>query len=92
MEDGIDPLETLHHCIGNIMNDLVFGKIYKEDDEMWKWLRHLQEEGVKHIGVAGPLNFLPFLRYDIISDKDSSMILFADLHSAQYVLHFANKK
>ncbi|KAL0108031.1 hypothetical protein PUN28_014951 [Cardiocondyla obscurior] len=62
-EDGVDPLETLHHCLGNLMNDLVFGKVYKEDDEVWKWLRHLQEEGVKHIGVAGPLNFLPFFRF-----------------------------
>ncbi|XP_014480500.1 PREDICTED: cytochrome P450 306a1 isoform X2 [Dinoponera quadriceps] len=61
--DGIDPLETLHHCMGNLMNDLVFGKVYQEDDEVWRWLRHLQEEGVKHIGVAGPLNFLPFLRF-----------------------------
>ncbi|KAL6422976.1 hypothetical protein ACFW04_010463 [Cataglyphis niger] len=62
-EDGIDPVEILHHCVGNLMNDLVFGKIYKEGDEVWKWLRHMQEEGVKHIGVAGPLNFLPFLRF-----------------------------
>lgn len=45
------------------MNNLVFGTVYNEDDEIWKWLRDLQEEGVKHIGVAGPLNFLPFLRY-----------------------------
>ncbi|XP_028044918.2 cytochrome P450 306a1 [Monomorium pharaonis] len=63
MEEGIDPIDIVHHFIGNIMNDLVFGKVYKEDDEVWKWLRHLQEEGVKHIGVAGPLNFLPFLRF-----------------------------
>ncbi|XP_018367768.1 PREDICTED: cytochrome P450 306a1 isoform X1 [Trachymyrmex cornetzi] len=63
MEDGIDPCETLHHYLGNMLNDLVFGKVYKEDDEVWKWLRHLQEEGVKHIGVAGPLNFLPFFRF-----------------------------
>ncbi|XP_029177903.1 cytochrome P450 306a1 [Nylanderia fulva] len=62
-EDGIDPMETLHHCVGNLINDVVFGKIYEEDDEVWKWLRHLQEEGVKHIGVAGPLNFLPLLRF-----------------------------
>lgn len=90
MEDGIDPLETLHHCVGNMMNDLVFGKVYKEDDEVWKWLRNLQEEGVKHIGVAGPLNFLPFLRYDTIPDRDAAATLPADLHSARYV--FANEK
>ncbi|XP_043499324.1 cytochrome P450 306a1 [Polistes fuscatus] len=62
-EDGFDPNETLHHCVGNLMNDLVFGKTYDEDDRVWTWLRKLQEEGVKHIGVAGPLNFLPFLRF-----------------------------
>ncbi|XP_024945639.1 cytochrome P450 306a1 isoform X2 [Cephus cinctus] len=59
---GVDPFETLHHCLGNLMNRIVFGKDYREDDVVWKWLRHLQEEGVKHIGVAGPLNFLPILR------------------------------
>ncbi|XP_003400316.2 cytochrome P450 306a1 [Bombus terrestris] len=59
----IDPLNTLHHCMGNLVNSIVFGKTYKEEDEVWKWLRHLQEEGVKEIGVAGPLNFLPFLRF-----------------------------
>jgi len=49
--------------VGNLLNDLVFGKIYDENDEVWKWLRHLQEEGVKHIGVSGLLNFFPLLRY-----------------------------
>lgn len=58
----IDPLDTLHHCLGNLINSIVFGKTYEEEDQIWKWLRHLQEEGVKQIGVAGPLNFLPFLR------------------------------
>lgn len=45
------------------MNLLVFGKVYEEDDELWKWLQESQDEGVKLIGVSGPLNFLPFLRY-----------------------------
>lgn len=76
--DGIDPLETVHHCVGNLLNDLVFGKVYEENDEVWKWLRHLQEEGVKHIGVAGPLNFLPLLRYSSIPDwRDPSRLSFS---------------
>ncbi|XP_076639914.1 cytochrome P450 enzyme phantom isoform X2 [Colletes latitarsis] len=62
--DGpIDPLDTLHHCMGNLVNSIVFGKTYGENEQVWKWLRHLQEEGVKHIGIAGPLNFLPILRF-----------------------------
>lgn len=73
--DGVDPMETLHHYMGNLMNDLVFGKVYQEDDEVWRWLRHLQEEGVKHIGVAGPLNFLSWLRYSVIPDMDPTRIL-----------------
>lgn len=44
------------------MNSLVFGRTWEENDPMWRKLRHLAEEGVKHVGVAGPLNFLPFLR------------------------------
>ncbi|XP_029052407.2 cytochrome P450 306a1 isoform X2 [Osmia bicornis bicornis] len=59
----IDPLDTLHHYMGNFINSIVFGKTYQENEPVWKWLRHLQEEGVKEIGVAGPLNFLPFLRF-----------------------------
>lgn len=58
-------MDTLHHCVGNLVNSIVFGKTYEEDDQVWKWLRHLQEEGVKHIGIAGPLNFLPILRYSL---------------------------
>ncbi|XP_031847622.1 cytochrome P450 enzyme phantom [Nomia melanderi] len=63
MNGPFDPMDTLHHCMGNLVNSIVFGKTYEENDQVWKWLRHLQEEGVKHIGVAGPLNFLPLLRF-----------------------------
>ncbi|XP_030746633.1 cytochrome P450 306a1 [Sitophilus oryzae] len=59
----IDPLEPLRHSIGSFINEIVFGRYWDKDDETWVWLQHLQEEGVKHIGVAGPLNFLPFLRF-----------------------------
>lgn len=59
----LDPMEILRHHIGSILNLLIFGKAWARDDATWIWLQHLQEEGVKHIGVSGPLNFLPFLRF-----------------------------
>lgn len=72
----MDPLNTLHHSMGNLINSIVFGKTYREEEQVWQWLRQLQEEGVKHIGVAGPLNFLPFLR----SISKCSEIVISFLH------------
>ncbi|XP_064210742.1 cytochrome P450 306a1 isoform X1 [Tribolium castaneum] len=59
----LDPLDSLRHSLGSAINQMVFGKCWSRDDATWKWLQHLQEEGTKHIGVAGPLNFLPLLRF-----------------------------
>ena len=61
-EGPLDPVGPLQHTLGNALNALVFGKVYGPEDPTWKWLQHLQEEGTKMIGVAGPLNFLPWLR------------------------------
>ncbi|KAF6203470.1 hypothetical protein GE061_001801 [Apolygus lucorum] len=58
-----DPLKILIHTMGNVMNELLFGITYPEGDPQWEYLQELAVEGVKLIGVAGPLNFLPFLRF-----------------------------
>lgn len=59
----VDPLDGLRHHLGSVMNRLTFGKSWSMEDPTWKWLQDLQEEGTKLIGVSGPLNFLPILRY-----------------------------
>jgi hypothetical protein len=61
-DEPFDSLPLMQHCLGSLVYSLVFGVKYEQEDPLWKWLQHLQEEGTKLIGVAGPLNFLPWLR------------------------------
>ena len=63
--DGVDLVPGLRHCIGNMVNGVVFGRTYAFDDPTWKWLQHLLDEGVRLVAVAGPINFLPVLRFSV---------------------------
>ncbi|PSN36025.1 Cytochrome P450 306a1 [Blattella germanica] len=87
-EEPLDAVPLLLHCLGNVMNSLVFGVVYDENDPTWKWLQHIQEEGIKQIGVAGPINFLPILRHiprfkkvmnSLIDGKDKTHELYREI-------------
>ncbi|KAJ9590642.1 hypothetical protein L9F63_016313 [Diploptera punctata] len=86
--ESLDVLPVFLHCVGNVMNSIVFGVVYEEQNSTWKWLQHLQEEGTKHIGVAGPINFLPFLRYvprfnkvmqSLIDGKEKTHVIYQEI-------------
>lgn len=59
----INPVNILMDTVGNIVNDFVFGIKYDWNSDTWKYLKHLQDEGIKLIGVNAGANFLPILRY-----------------------------
>lgn len=63
VQENVNVAGAIHYALGNIMNQLVFGVSWPEDHPTWKYLVHLQEEGVKHMGVCGAVNFIPILRY-----------------------------
>lgn len=48
--------------MGNTIYELLFGLSYKKDDHVLDWFLKIQTEAVEYMGVAGIVNFLPFLR------------------------------
>ena len=40
----IDPQEILSHVVGNMMNQLIFGKRYNRADPLWQRLQLLRNE------------------------------------------------
>ncbi|XP_072388304.1 cytochrome P450 306a1 [Diabrotica undecimpunctata] len=85
-DSEIDIVPGLRHSLGSAINMIVFGTSWSRDDELWKWLQNLQEEGPKHLGVAGPMNFLPFFRF---LPKYRNIISFikTNLHRTHQVYH-----
>ncbi|XP_023716253.1 cytochrome P450 306a1 isoform X2 [Cryptotermes secundus] len=82
--NAVEPLPIILHCIGNVMNSLVFGVSYAENDPMWKWLQQLQDEGLKYIGVTGILNFLPILRFIPKFKKPMNFLMEGKMKSHEY--------
>lgn len=64
-KSGGAPLDLVHmltNSLGNVLNEIIFGYQYPPEDKTWTWFLQIQEEGCKEMGVAGVVNFLPFLR------------------------------
>lgn len=61
------------------MNSIVFGLTYDKNDTTWKYLQHLQEEGVKYIGVSGVVNFLPWLRLYNRDERNELLFIFYNI-------------
>lgn len=65
----------LTNSLGNVVNEIMFGFKFPPDDKTWQWLRQIQEEGCHEMGVAGIVNFLPFMRlvlllfYNLLKSK-----------------------
>ncbi|XP_028172636.1 cytochrome P450 306a1 [Ostrinia nubilalis] len=60
------PLDLAHmltNSLGNVVNEIIFGFKYPPEDKTWNWFRQIQEEGCHEMGVAGIVNFLPFVRH-----------------------------
>ncbi|GBP90239.1 Cytochrome P450 306a1 [Eumeta japonica] len=59
----IDLSNMITNSIGHVINEIIFGFKFPSEDKTWFWLRQIQEEGCHEMGVAGAVNFLPFVRF-----------------------------
>ena len=54
---------AMNHEVGNLLNDIVFGRTYERDDEAWSAIQRAREDGIKILGVASGLQFLQWLSW-----------------------------
>ncbi|KAJ0180430.1 hypothetical protein K1T71_003834 [Dendrolimus kikuchii] len=62
-EAPMDLPRIVTNSLGNIVNEIIFGYKFPPEDKTWSWFRQIQEEGCHEMGVAGIVNFLPFVRF-----------------------------
>ena len=62
---GIPSLRLTRKQIQNRLYTLKFciSLSYSEEDPKWLRIQRLREDGIKELAVAGPVNFLPWIRY-----------------------------
>ncbi|CAH2074221.1 unnamed protein product, partial [Iphiclides podalirius] len=71
----VDLTYMLTDSLGNVVNEIIFGYKYPSEDKTWKWFRQIQEEGCHEMGVAGAVNFLPFVRFLSASTRKTIEVL-----------------
>ena len=54
---------AMNHDVGNLLNDIVFGRTYEKDDATWNAIQRAREDGIKALAVASGLQFLPWLSW-----------------------------
>ncbi|KAI8435146.1 hypothetical protein MSG28_003522 [Choristoneura fumiferana] len=72
---ALDLTHMLTNSLGNVVNEIIFGFKFPPDDKTWHWLRQIQEEGCHEMGVAGVVNFLPFMRFFSTSIQKTMHVL-----------------
>ncbi|KAJ2952657.1 hypothetical protein O0L34_g6989 [Tuta absoluta] len=71
----MDLARMLTNSLGNVVNEIMFGFKFPPDDKTWHWFHQIQEEGCHEMGVAGVVNFLPFIRFFSSSTRKTMDIL-----------------
>ncbi|CAH0701906.1 unnamed protein product [Spodoptera exigua] len=71
----MDLSHMLTNSLGNVVNEIIFGSKFPPDDKTWNWFRQIQEEGCHEMGVAGVVNFLPFIRFISASTRKTIEVL-----------------
>lgn len=72
---ALDLPHMLTNSLGNVVNEIIFGFKFPPEDKTWQWFRQIQEEGCHEMGVAGVVNFLPFIRHVSPSTRKTIEVL-----------------
>ncbi|XP_066246355.1 cytochrome P450 306a1 [Euwallacea similis] len=80
----IDPEDIFRHHLGSVINEIVFGTYYEMNNNQWMWLQNMQKVGTELIGIAAPLNFLPFLRFLPMFNRTMSFLIEGQIETHRF--------